>query len=231
MEGKLRIWFVYKGVRVRENLGGSLKHGKKQAHCRSSCASVCYAIKTGVFDSGFPPHTIWKNLVRPDRLTAKGTGWKISGTERSGSRKNVTQHVPCRHQKYLSIIGEKNLASSINKEKNCWRYVKRVTYWIPDPQSNYIVTQPGRSAVTVNNYMTNLYAVFQFGVDNGYLADNPFKGISPLKESRTIPDPLSREEFIRLIDACRNQQAKIYGAFLLWHSPPEWLARLAWGGR
>ncbi|EOM2591375.1 tyrosine-type recombinase/integrase, partial [Escherichia coli] len=66
----------------------------------------------------------------------------------------------------------------------------------------------GRSAVTVNNYMTNLYAVFQFGVDNGYLADNPFKGISPLKESRTIPDPLSREEFIRLIDACRNQQAK-----------------------
>lgn len=76
------------------------------------------------------------------------------------------------------------------------------------PKSNYIVTQPGRSAVTVNNYMTNLNAVFQFGVDNGYLADNPFKGISPLKESRTIPDPLSREEFIRLIDACRNQQAK-----------------------
>ncbi|HDX3001469.1 TPA: tyrosine-type recombinase/integrase [Escherichia coli] len=71
-----------------------------------------------------------------------------------------------------------------------------------------LVTQPGRSAVTVNNYMTNLNAVFQFGVDNGYLADNPFKGISPLKESRTIPDPLSREEFIRLIDACRNQQAK-----------------------
>lgn len=62
--------------------------------------------------------------------------------------------------------------------------------------------------------MTNLNAVFQFGVDNGYLADNPFKGISPLKESRTIPDPLSREEFIRLIDACRNQQAKIYGVFL-----------------
>ncbi|MFP1495807.1 hypothetical protein ACLB1Q_04760 [Escherichia coli] len=49
------------------------------------------------------------------------------------------------------------------------------------PKSNYIVTQPGRSAVTVNNYMTNLYAVFQFGVDNGYLADNPFKGISLIK--------------------------------------------------
>lgn len=64
--------------------------------------------------------------------------------------------------------------------------------------------------------MTNLYAVFQFGVDNGYLTDNPFKGISPLKESRTIPDPLSREEFIRLIDACRNQQAKIYGVFLVY---------------
>ncbi len=75
------------------------------------------------------------------------------------------------------------------------------------PKSNYIVTQPGYWPY-LHNYMTNLNAVFQFGVDNGYLADNPFKGISPLKESRTIPDPLSREEFIRLIDACRNQQAK-----------------------
>ena len=33
MEGKLRIWFVYKGVRVRENLGVP-DTAKKQARCR-----------------------------------------------------------------------------------------------------------------------------------------------------------------------------------------------------
>ena len=67
--------------------------------------------------------------------------------------------------------------------------------------------------------MTNLNAVFQFGVDNGYPQITRLR-ISPLKESRTIPDPLSQEEFIRLIDACRNQQAKIMVCFCLyWRSP------------
>ncbi|CAJ1270657.1 hypothetical protein JRT64AECX_JRT64AEC_02444 [Escherichia coli] len=47
--GKLRIWFVYKGVRVRENLGvpDTAKNRRVAGELR---ASVCYAIKTGVFD-------------------------------------------------------------------------------------------------------------------------------------------------------------------------------------
>ncbi|WP_126737896.1 Arm DNA-binding domain-containing protein, partial [Escherichia coli] len=47
--GKLRIWFVYKGVRVRENLGvpDTAKNRRVAGELRSS---VCYAIKTGVFD-------------------------------------------------------------------------------------------------------------------------------------------------------------------------------------
>lgn len=55
--------------------------------------------------------------------------------------------------------------------------------------------------------MTNLNAVFQFGVDNGYLVDNPFKDLA-IKGIKNHSGSLSREEFIRLIDACRNQQAK-----------------------
>ncbi|WP_244582230.1 Arm DNA-binding domain-containing protein, partial [Escherichia coli] len=58
--GKLRIWFVYKDVRVRENLGvpDTAKNRRVAGELRSS---VCYAIKTGVFDyakqfpSGFAP--------------------------------------------------------------------------------------------------------------------------------------------------------------------------------
>ncbi len=47
--GKLRIWFVYKGVRVRENLGvpDTAKNRRIAGELR---ASVCYAIKTGAFD-------------------------------------------------------------------------------------------------------------------------------------------------------------------------------------
>ena len=66
----------------------------------------------------------------------------------------------------------------------------------------------GRSAVTVNYYMTTIAGMFQFAADNGYIKANPFDGIKPLKRARVEPDPLSRDEFIRLIDACRHQQTK-----------------------
>lgn len=207
--GKLRIWFVYKGVRVRENLGvpDTTKNRRVAGELR---ASVCYAIKTGVFDYAkqFPSsHNLEKFGEARQDLTIKELAEKFLALKETEVAKTSLNTYRAVIKNILSIIGEKNLASSINKEK-LLAVRKELLTGYQIPKSNYIVTQPGRSAVTVNNYMTNLYAVFQFGVDNGYQADNPFKGISPLKESRTIPDPLSREEFIRLIDACRNQQAK-----------------------
>ncbi|EEZ0236233.1 DUF3596 domain-containing protein, partial [Escherichia coli] len=207
--GKLRIWFVYKGVRVRENLGvpDTAKNRRIAGELR---ASVCYAIKTGAFDYAkqFPAsHNLEKFGEARQDLTIKELAEKFLALKETEVAKTSLNTYRAVIKNILSIIGEKNLASSINKEK-LLAVRKELLTGYQIPKSNYIVTQPGRSAVTVNNYMTNLYAVFQFGVDNGYLADNPFKGISPLKESRTIPDPLSREEFIRLIDACRNQQAK-----------------------
>lgn len=207
--GKLRIWFVYKGVRVRENLGvpDTAKNRRVAGELR---ASVCYAIKTGVFDYAkqFPSSRNLEKFgeARQD-LTIKELAEKFLALKETEVAKTSLNTYRAVIKNILSIIGEKNLASSINKEK-LLEVRKELLTGYQIPKSNYIVTQPGRSAVTVNNHMTNLNAVFQFSVDNGYLADNPFKGISPLKESRTIPDPLSREEFIRLIDTCRNQQAK-----------------------
>jgi integrase len=50
--------------------------------------------------------------------------------------------------------------------------------------------------------------MFQFAVDNGYVSENPFNGIKPLKRARIEPDPLTRDEFVRFIDACKHQQTK-----------------------
>ncbi len=110
---------------------------------------------------------------------------------------------------------KKNLASSINKEKKLLEVRKELLTGYQIPKSNYIVTQPGRSAVTVNNYMTNLNAVFQFGVDNGYLADNPFKGDLAIKGIKNH----SGSSFAgRIYPSYRCVQKsaskKIYGVFL-----------------
>lgn len=47
--GNLRLWFIYKGKRVRENLGvpDTAKNRKIAGELRTS---ICYAIKTGTFD-------------------------------------------------------------------------------------------------------------------------------------------------------------------------------------
>lgn len=66
----------------------------------------------------------------------------------------------------------------------------------------------GRSVRTVNNYMRTIPGMFNFAADSGYVKANPFNGISMLKRSRTEPDPLRREEFVRLINACTHQQLK-----------------------
>ncbi|ENG0014915.1 DUF3596 domain-containing protein, partial [Enterobacter hormaechei] len=60
--GTLRLWFTYKGVRVREGLGvpDTPKNRKVAGELRTS---ICYAIKTGTFiySSQFPNS---KNLQR-----------------------------------------------------------------------------------------------------------------------------------------------------------------------
>ena len=50
--------------------------------------------------------------------------------------------------------------------------------------------------------------MFQFATESGYIKKNPFDGIAFLKKAKAVPDPLTRDEFVRLIDACYNQQIK-----------------------
>ncbi|EPM4754901.1 tyrosine-type recombinase/integrase, partial [Escherichia coli] len=107
----------------------------------------------------------------------------------------------------LPRIGEKRLASSVTKEDLLFIRKDLLTGY--HNLSNGKTTPiKGRSVVTVNYYMTTIAGMFQFAADNGYIVSNPFNGLTPLKRSRTEPDPLTRDEFIRFIDACHHQQTK-----------------------
>lgn len=66
--GSLRLWFIYKGVRVREGLGvpDTPKNRKVAGDLRTS---ICYAIKTGTFNysAQFPDSKTWVNSARRGR--------------------------------------------------------------------------------------------------------------------------------------------------------------------
>ena len=160
--GKLRIWFNFKGKRVRESLGvpDTAKNRKIAGELRTS---VCFAIRTGTFEYA---------AQFPDSPNLKTFG--VGKKEITVSELYIRKDLLTGHQ--VPMKGK--------------------------------VPAKGRSVVTVNYYMTTIAGMFQFAADHGYLEANPFDGIKPLKKARAEPDPLTRDEFIRLIDACRHQQTK-----------------------
>lgn len=120
----------------------------------------------------------------------------------------------------LPKIGEKRLVSSITKEDLLFIRKELLT---GGPMQVKAKTNriAGRKVPTVNYYMTTIGGMFQFATDNGYTPTNPFNGLAPLKKSKAEPEPLSREEFLRLLDACTPSAGKKYLVVgrLYWHSP------------
>lgn len=206
--GSLRIWFSYKGKRVRENLGvpDTIKNRKIAGELRTS---VCFAIRTGTFDyaTQFPesPHLKTFGVGRKE-ITVKELEEKWLDLKKMEISANALNRYESVVRNMVPRIGGGRLVASVTKEDLLYIRKDLLTGHRARLKSNS--PAKGRSVVTVNYYMTTIAGMFQFAADHGYIKSNPFEGIKPLKKARAEPDPLTRDEFIRLIDACRHQQTK-----------------------
>ncbi|AGE85791.1 tyrosine-type recombinase/integrase [Cronobacter sakazakii] len=207
--GKLRIWFLYKGKRVRENLGvpDTAKNRKVAGVLR---ASVCFAIKTGCFDyaNQFPDSpNLDKFGVNKREITIGALAERWLGFKRMEITTNAMRRYDSIVRNVIPMIGEKKLVSAINTEALLYLRKELLTgYQIISAGKTKPVK--GRSVPTVNLYMSVLHGIFRFAVSGGYIEKSPFEGISPLKKAKPEPDPLTREEFSRVIEACGNLQIK-----------------------
>ncbi|HCA3882415.1 TPA: site-specific integrase [Salmonella enterica] len=228
--GKLRIWFKFKGRRVRENLGvpDTAKNRKVAGELRTS---VCFAIRMGSFNyaAQFPdsPNLKMFGLGKKD-ITVKALSDKWLELKKMEISANAFNRYESVVRVMIPIIGGNKLVSAITKEDLlCVRKELLTGYCINKKYQKKVIK--GRTVPTVNYYMATISGMFQFAAENGYVSSNPFKGISPLKKSRTEPDPLSYEEFLRLIDACRNQQTKNFWSLAVYTGVRHGeLVSLAW---
>ncbi|EEP9438267.1 site-specific integrase [Salmonella enterica subsp. enterica serovar Reading] len=227
---KLRICFHYKGKRVRENLGvpDTPKNRKVAGELRSS---VCFAIRMGSFDYAkqFPdsPNLKIFGVVNKDITVAELAKKWLDLKEMEISANTFGRYLSAINCS-VPILGGNKLASSVLQE-DILLFRKELLTGYQLLRQNQKKPIKGRSVATVNTYMVIVGAMFEFAALNGYMQKNPFDGLSVLKKSRPEPDPLSREEFIRLIDACHHQQTKNFWSLAVYTGMRHGeLCALAW---
>lgn len=207
--GSLRIWFNYKGKRVRENLGipDTIKNKKIAGELRTS---VCFSIKVGNFDYAerFPnsPNLSLFGVVSKD-ITVKELADKWLSLKEMEIASSTRDRYESVLRNMLPRLGGHKQASAITQEDVLFIRKDLLTGY-KLPAGGRKKPSKGRRVATVNYYMIIMSGMFKFAVDNGYVQQNPFTGIALLTKSRQPPDPLTKDEFIRLVDACRHQQTK-----------------------
>ncbi|MGE4952733.1 DUF3596 domain-containing protein [Yersinia enterocolitica] len=209
--GKLRLWFIYKGVRVREALGvfDTPKNRKVAGELR---ASICFTIKTGTFDYAvqFPNSP---NLAKFGQARKDMTLYELSNKWLSLKEMDLTINAFSRYKSFISvttsIIGCNRLVSSITQEDILSLRRELLTGFqiLGHHQTNRSMKK-GRSVPTVNVYISCLGAMLGFAFQNGYSDKKPMIGISPLKKGRPDPDPLTKSEYQRFLSASPSEQMK-----------------------
>ncbi|WP_318368881.1 site-specific integrase [Enterobacter sp.] len=208
--GSLRIWFSYKGYRVRENLGvpDTPKNRKVAGELRTS---VCYAIKTGSFNytTQFPDSP---NLFRFGLESKEITVLELSKRWMELKQMEIANSTFSRYESTLRSLlprlGKNKLASAVSHEDLLRIRKDLLTGYQGNATWKPAKAVLGRTVPTVNAYMRVINGMFRFAFNSGYITKNPFAGFTSLKKAKTLPDPLTREEFVRLIDACNHQQYK-----------------------
>nr|WP_154325092.1 site-specific integrase [Pantoea sp. 201603H] len=209
--GNLRVWFIYRGVRVRESLGvpDTPKNRKMAGELRSS---VCYEIKTGTFDYSrrFPQSV---NLERFGISQSNLTFGELA--DKWLRLKALTLTINA-HTRYVSsmnvmriIIGEQTLVSRINNETvlNC-RVELLTGYHKQREDQTPRAPKKGRSVPTVNFSIACMNEMLSFAQSNGYIKTNPAASVKPMKKSRPEPDPITQEEYARLMQVDCHVQIK-----------------------
>lgn len=207
----LRIWFIYKGKRVRESLGvpDTPKNRKMASELRSS---VCYAIKTGnfVYEERFPDSkNINAGAAKKRSCTLQQLCNRWLELKKPELAKSTFKRYCVDIRMLLRLLGPETIASNLTNEDMTALRNELLTgeHFIPEGRT-FKTVKKGRSVRTVNEALSVLKGMFTFAHRNGYIASNPFEDVKYLKKQKSQPDPLTREEFSRFLNACNNEQVR-----------------------
>ncbi|MCE9870310.1 MULTISPECIES: site-specific integrase [Hafniaceae] len=228
--GNLRIWFMLNGKRQRESLGlpDTPRNRKAAAEMRQS---VCFAIRSGTFDyvKQFPESkSVVHTTSKEKDLTVAELFERYLSLKKPELALNSLRRYKVKLETCQQILKPNRIARTLVPE-DLLRLRNELLTGYQRPRRQIKALIKGRSVATVNDYLTCAKGAIKFGFDNGYLNEDPGAAVNKLKRSKVRPDPLSQDEFARLIRSCRNEQSiNIWTLAVYTGLRPGELASLAW---
>lgn len=200
--GKIRIWFMYRGVRCRETLKGWVVTNANLKKAGQLRAKITSDIQLGVFDYA---------LQFPDSKNAK----KFSTSLRISTFKELCDEFEATKELEMTYASLRNLKSAIEtlkrvvgadtpiveiQQMDILRYRKELLMGAVYNESLPHLNKTGRAPATVNEQIRILCAMLKFAKRSQVISHSPFAEITALKLSQKAPDPLTREEYEQFVE-------------------------------
>ncbi|AYW93621.1 site-specific integrase [Yersinia pseudotuberculosis] len=227
---KICIWFIYHGKRCREVLKGWINTSANIKKAGNLRAAIVSEINFGTFSylSRFPESKVADKFGEKKIIT---TFKELTSEWIEGKKTELSQATLYGKTSKINIlnkiIGEMTLIATI-RYNDIVHYrnelLNGMTLYDNKKRSN----KSGRTVRTVDSYISLLCTLLKYAYLSKHIIDKPFEGIKKLPKSRLKPDPLSKEEFNKLIEALHGQTRNFWQLAIYSGMRHGELCALAW---
>ena len=210
--GKIRVWFLYRGKRCRETLKGwqvNPTNIKKAGNLR---AAITSEIQMGMFDyaARFPESKSAQVKSAPKQIeTFADLCQAFQAMKELEVSSSSIQTLSSIIATLKHVVGGETQVTSI-QHSNIIEYRRELLHGSVKNNTSPWLNKKGRAATTVNARISTLCAMLKFAHQSGFITHTPFDNVKSLARTQSPPDPLMKDEYKRMID----KQSKFHA--LLW---------------
>lgn len=228
--GKIRITFIYRGIRCREVLQGWVVNSSNIKKAGNLRAAIVSEIQLGKFDYAdrFPESKALKKFSSTKRIsTFKELSDFFTDTKSLEVSEATLLSITSVVNTLKRVVGENTRLVDI-QHADILNYRKELlTGEVFNPSIPNRIKN-GRAPSTVNKQMAVLSEMLKLANRSQFILHAPYEGVSRLKLSKNDPDPLLLHEYQALIAALPRNQALIIIIAVHTGMRPGEICALAW---
>lgn len=209
---KIRISFLYRGIRCREVLQGWAVTPANIRKAGNLRAVILGEIQSGKFDyaSHFPESKAIKKFTTTQQIRTFG---ELCDTYLASKKHEISaashRGMTSRLETIKGVIGSNTRIADIQHSDLLNYRNQLLTGESISPHSPWL-NKTGRAVSTVNSLMNLLASMLKLAQRSNFISHAPYDGIKMLKRSKKDPDPLLHDEYDALMKALPPSAALLW---------------------